>query len=131
MTKKEILKNELLKKDVYYNRIMNEVDLLLENNFGQEIQELFDLVDREKEEFDHNYRTLKLSDVRPLKWAYIESVLKAVSFFIDVEFDFSDATLKKAMKETNFYQDFNKYYTDNLNGETENVEVFKRVLKVN
>lgn len=111
---------------------INQLDLYLENNHGQNIQFIYSLINTDKKEFEENgpykYRNIKKSECLELKWAIINDTLKVVQYGVlyDNNIEVSENTIKKAMKELNFYNTFNNKFINSLNGESENIEIFKR-----
>lgn len=108
----------------------NQIDLYLENNYDEKCMDLFNYINLPKDDFseEYPYRKLTLKEARELKWYYIKSVEDFLNWYLPIEV--SRATLIKACKTLDFFKNFNTYYLKNLNGEDENIETFKRVLKI-
>lgn len=131
MKKIEIVKDYL--RSAKLGDLAHEIGLLLDNNYGSEIQELYALVELPKSEYSEDcpWRKMSLAEARQLKWKYIESALATIERFVlwHKDLEVSQATIKKAMAEIGFYESFNNYFLDEcLNGESENIDVLRRVL---
>ena len=112
--------------------LQGEVDLLLENNYGADVQFLYNLVDDTKEDLGDYYKKIDKSQALKLKWGIIKACEDALSYGIrfDVNcIDISIYTIKKACKELNFYSTFTTEFINNLNGEVENIAELKKVFK--
>lgn len=112
--------------------LQGEVDLLLENNYGADVQFLYNLVDDTKEDLGDYYKKLDKSQALKLKWGIIKACEDALSCGIGFDvnnIDISIYTIKKACKEVNFYSTFTTEFINNLNGEAENIEELKKVFK--
>lgn len=127
MRKMEIVK-EWLKNNANIEWLNSELELWLENNHGADIQYSYGLINRNKEDLNDYYRKIEKKECLQLKWAIIKDVLEIVKNGIayDYDIDISDSTIKKVMKETDFYMFFNSKFVNELNGESENIEIFKR-----
>lgn len=137
MSKKDKIKRMLIdNKEGDFSFLLREIKLLLENNYGSDIQFLFSLIETEKEEFSDDgcfkWRELVRREATLLKSYYIaaftQAIRRCVEWESEEDFSFSDATLKKALKELNYYNQFNSLFCSNLNGENNNIDVFKKVL---
>lgn len=129
MTKLEAVK-VLLNNRENVNYMLNEMDLMLDNNYGAEVQELYSLVSIDKEDLGDSYRELKRTDITTLKAFIITTALEITKNLFDYEYsmEVSTATIKKAMKEINFYTWFNEEFVNGLQGETVNVEKLRKAL---
>lgn len=127
MKKIDIVKEYLVKENVK-KALLHEIDLLLDSNYGEEIQLIYSLVETPKEDLGDYFKVITKEQCLKLKWQFINSTLDAVQRFIawDEDIKVSNSTIKKGMKEINFYNDFNNYFIDNLNGDSDNIAIFKR-----
>lgn len=100
---------------------LNELDLYLDNNHGPEIANLYSILKDETEGI------LTKADVKKLKWSIISDVLCIVQRAIEWDCDVtvSESTIKKAMKETDFYDKFNTMFFNNIE-ESDNLKIFKK-----
>lgn len=127
MKKIEIVKEYLLKRDNLKDMV-REIELLLDNNYGSNIQYIYSLVNTDKEELGEYFKNITKEECLKLKWQIIEATLDTVQRFIiwESDIEISQSTIKKAMKEINFYNDFNLMILDGLNGDIDNINTFKR-----
>lgn len=104
--------------------ILNNLGLYLDNNHGARILELHSILKGNIE------GTLTKEDVKMLKWIIVADVLAIVKDGIawDEDIEISEATIKKAMKETDFYTRFNTMFINNLQA-SNNLEVFKKYFR--
>lgn len=136
MKKEKIKKILVTNKKEDYSFLLREIPLLLENNYSAEVQFLFSLIEEEKNNFSDEeffkWRVLKRKEAVFLKNYYIASFMQALRRCVEWEseesFTFSDATLKKVLKDLNYYNEFNQFFCNNLNGENINIDIFKKVL---
>lgn len=127
MTKLQMVK-EYLKKENVKEQINKELDLMLDNNYGETIQFMYALLETDKNELGENFRTISKDECIKLKWQVINATLEIIQRFItwDNDVEVSQSTIKKGMKELNFYNEFNNHFVENLNGDIENIKIFKR-----
>lgn len=112
--------------------LQSEVDLLLNNNYGADIQYLYNLVDDTKEDLGDYYKKLDKSQALKLKWGIIKACEDALTYGIRFDInntDISIYTIKKACKELNFYVTFTTEFINSLDGEAENIAELKKVFK--
>lgn len=128
MKKTEVILKTLGELDLNY--MTNQIDLYLENNYDKKCMDLFSYINSPKSDFseEYPYRKLTLREARELKWYYIKSVESFLHWYLPIEV--SRTTLIKSCKTLDFFKNFNTYYINLLNGEDENIETFKRVLKI-
>lgn len=119
-TKIDVAK-EYLSNDANLTCILNELDLYLNNNHGPEIANLYSILHSEIDGI------LTKADVKKLKWSIISDVLCIVQRAIEWDCDVtvSESTIKKAMKETDFYDKFNTMFFNNIE-ESDNLKIFKK-----
>lgn len=124
---KETIKSFLTKQD-YIEWLGYIVSAELKNKDNNFLK-LYNLLLEDESDLKEEYRKITIKEARIIKWEYINRII------IDIIYHFdgvpSEYIVKKAMKETNFYNTFNNYFIKNeLSGSKENIEVFKKVLKL-
>lgn len=119
-TKIDVAK-EYLSNDANLTCILNELDLYLNNNHGQEIANLYSILKGETE------GVLTKDDIKRLKWSIIFDVLSIVEWCIGwyEDISISESTIKKAMKETDFYDKFNTMFFSIIK-DSDNLKIFKK-----
>ena len=119
-TKIDVAKEYLI-NDANLKWTLNELDLYLENTHGPEIANLYSILKSEKE------GVLTKDNVKKLKWNIISDVLCIVQRAIEWDCDvtISESTIKKAMKETDFYDKFNTMFFSSIK-ESDNLKIFKK-----
>lgn len=118
-TKIDVAK-EYLSNDANLIWILNELDLYLNNNHGPEIANLYSILHSETE------GTLTKDDIKKLKWGIISDVLCIVQRAIEWDCDvtISESTIKKSMKEVDFYDKFNTMFFSSIK-DSDNLKIFK------
>ena len=119
-TKIDVVK-EWLNDSANLKWTLNELDLYLENNHGSEISNLYSILHGETE------GVLTKDDIKRLKWVIISDVLCIVEWCIGryEDISISESTIKKAMKETDFYDRFNTMFFSNIK-DSDNLQIFKK-----
>lgn len=119
-TKIDVAK-EYLSNDANLTWILNELDLYLNNNHGPEIANLYSILHSEIDGI------LTKADVKRLKWIIISNVLYIVEWCIGwyEDISISKSTIKKAMKETDFYDKFNTMFFSSIK-DSDNLKIFKK-----
>ena len=119
-TKIDVVK-EWLNDSANLKWTLNELDLYLENNHGSEISNLYSILHSETE------GVLTKDDIKRLKWVIISDVLCIVEWCIGryEDISISESTIKKAMKETDFYDRFNTMFFSNIK-DSDNLQIFKK-----
>ena len=119
-TKIDVVK-EWLNDSANLKWALNELALYLDNNHGSEIANLYSILKVETE------GVLTKDDVKKLKWSIISDVLSIVQRAIewDCDISISNSTIKKAMKETDFYDKFNTMFFSSIK-ESDNLKIFKK-----
>lgn len=119
-TKIDVAK-EYLSNDADLKWTLNELDLYLDNNHGQEIANLYSILKGEIQS------TLTKADVKRLKWIIVSDVLSIVQRAIEWDYDItiSESTIKKSMKEVDFYDTFNTMFFSSIE-ESDNLKIFKK-----
>ncbi len=104
--------------------ILNELELWLDNNHDSEMTEIHSILQGEVED------TLTKENAKRLKWTIVADVLQIVQNGIawDEDIEISEATIKKAMKETDFYNRFNTMFINNF-PESDSLEMFKKYFR--
>lgn len=115
-----------------YVWLSGEVDSCLYSNYGGDFSNLYALVNTDSEEFEKDfYREITDAEAETIKRHYIPLVVEAIksglAWFEGVEA--TDKEIKTAMIKTDFFDKFNKYYIENLNGSVENIKTFENSLK--
>lgn len=130
MNKKEKINNWLKEKN-NINYIFRNVDLYLENNYGGDIQYLYALVDREEKEFlDGYYRPLQKKEIILLKNYICKSFIDVIKDGINWDgIDASESTIKHTLKMYGWYKVLTTQFINELNGETENINILKESFK--
>lgn len=119
-TKIDVAK-EYLSNDANLTCILNELDLYLNNNHGPEIANLYSILHSEIDGI------LTKADVKRLKWIIISDVLYIVEWCIGwyEDISISKSIIKKAMKETDFYDKFNTMFFSSIK-DSDNLKIFKK-----
>ena len=101
--------------------LLDETHLYLENNHDSEIMNLYFILK------DEMPGILTKADVKRLKWVIISDVLCIVQRAIEWDCDvaISESTIKKAMKETDFYDKFNTMFFSSIK-DSDNLKTFKK-----
>ena len=101
--------------------LLDETHLYLENNHDSEIMNLYFILK------DEMPGILTKADVKRLKWVIISDVLCIVQRAIEWDCDvaISESTIKKAMKETDFYDKFNTMFFNSIE-DSDNLKTFKK-----
>lgn len=101
--------------------LLDETHLYLENNHDSEIMNLYFILK------DEMPGILTKADVKRLKWVIISDVLCIVQRAIEWDCDvaISESTIKKAMKETDFYDKFNTMFFSSIK-DSDNLKIFKK-----
>ena len=97
------------------------MDLYLDNNHGPEVANLYSILKGETE------GVLTKDDIKRLKWSIISDVLSIVKWYIGwyEDISISESTIKKAMKETDFYDKFNTMFFSSIK-DSDNLKIFKK-----
>lgn len=127
MRKKDVI-IEIVKDEEWF---LSEMHMYLKNNYGSNVQYLYDLVDVPREDWDGNfYKKLTKKDARELKHYIFNSCMDIIRFQIKWQcLNISDTTIKNTLKEIGFFKKFNELFLNNLNGEDENIEELRKVIK--
>lgn len=129
MTKKEIIK-KWFQDGENIKFIHREADLYLENNYGCTCNYLYSLIETKKEELGEYYKLITRQDAIMLKNYVCRAYIDAIKFGLNYDgIEASEAMIKKAMKENNIFNSLTTYFIDKLNGESENIEIIKKVFK--
>ena len=129
MTKKEIIK-EWFQDDENIKFIHRNIDLYLDNNYGCTCQYLYSLVNTEKKELEDYYRIITRQEAISLKNYVCLAYMDVIEFGLNYDgMQASKSTIKKVMKENNIFNSLTTYFINNLNGESENIEILKKVFK--
>ncbi len=133
MSKIDVVKQWISDKNNQEWIMIDRLDMYLWNNHGGDIAFLYDLINAEKSEFDseyeeYQYRPINKKECKILKWTIIGDVLDIIKdgVYCDMSTDVSHATIKKALKELELYTVLNNMFIDNLNGEQDNIDFFKK-----
>ena len=119
-TKIDVVK-KWLSNDANLKWTLNELDLYLDNNHGPEVANLYSILKGETE------GVLTKDDIKRLKWSIISDVLSIVKWYIGwyEDISISESTIKKAMKETDFYDKFNTMFFSSIK-DSDNLKIFKK-----
>ena len=119
-TKIDVVK-KWLSNDANLKWTLNELDLYLDNNHGPEVANLYSILKGETE------GVLTKDDIKRLKWSIISDVLSIVKWYIGwyEDISISESTIKKAMKETDFYDKFNTMFFNSIE-DSDNLKTFKK-----
>lgn len=120
---------EWLSKKENVNFVFSEVEMYLSSNYGEKINNLYELVEIPKKYFEEgDFRILKKSDAITLKNAVFKAFIDAIKFALQYdEIEISDYKLKKELKE--FYSFLNNKFLNELNGEKQNIDILKESFK--
>ena len=101
--------------------LLDETHLYLENNHDSEIMNLYFILKGEMPGI------LTKADVKRLKWIIISDVLCIVQRAIEWDCDvtISESTIKKAMKEVDFYDKFNTMFFSSIE-ESDTLKIFNK-----
>lgn len=120
---------EWLSKKENINFVFSEVGMYLSSNYGEKINNLYELVEIPKKYFEEkNFKILKKSEAIILKNYICKSFIDSIKF--DLQYDeikMSDYKLKKELKE--FYPILNNRFLNELNGENENINILRQCFK--
>ncbi|MGL5051881.1 MAG: hypothetical protein ACRC6E_14815 [Fusobacteriaceae bacterium] len=108
---------EVAIKNIDMDWFNSEVDLMLENSFGEKVASLYN---------EAQERDLSKSEIITLKGYIIKASIETLKWFInkEVDFDYSEATLIKALKNVGL-KEFNYKLIDSLNLTEKNIESLK------
>lgn len=117
-----------LSKEKNVNFVFSEVGMYLSSNYGEQVNNLYELVEIPKKYFDNNYRILTKSEAIKLKNYVFKAFIDAIKFGLQYdEIEFTDYKLKNELKE--FYSFLNNRFINELNGELENINILKQAFK--
>lgn len=117
-----------LSKEKNVNFVFSEVGMYLSSNYGEQVNNLYKLVEIPKKYFDNNYRILTKSEAIKLKNYVFKAFIEAIKFGLQYdEIEFTDYKLKNELKE--FYSFLNNKFINELNGELENINILKQAFK--
>ncbi len=120
---------EWLSKKENINFVFSEVGMYLSSNYGEKINNLYELVEIPKKYFEEkDFKILKKSEAIILKNYICKSFIDSIKFGLQYdEIKMSDYKLKKELKE--FYPILNNRFLNELNGENENINILRQCFK--
>lgn len=123
-----MLKN-WLNEEKNVNFVFSEVGMYLSSNYGEKVNNLYELVEIPKKYFEESdFKILKKSEAIILKNYICKAFIDAIKFGLQYdEIEISDYKLKKELKE--FYSFLNNRFLNELNGEKQNIDILKQCFK--